>query len=59
VEVTKFLKKVQVEDFYKGQIAHKHMIPTRAARFGGLAPPLPEKLEKMLKATGIEKLYVH
>jgi DEAD/DEAH box helicase domain-containing protein len=59
VEVTKFLKKVQVEDFYKGQIAHKHTIPTRAARFAELDPPLPEKLAKILKGTGIDKLYVH
>ena len=59
MEVTKFLKKVQVEDLYRGQIVHKHMIPTRAARFGDLEPPLPEKLAKILKGTGIDRLYVH
>ncbi|MDD4857847.1 MAG: DEAD/DEAH box helicase, partial [Candidatus Krumholzibacteria bacterium] len=59
MEATKFLKKVQTEDFYRGQISHKHTIPTRAARFGELEPPLPDKLQKILKATGIDKLYVH
>jgi len=59
VEVTKFLKKVQVEEFYQGQVVHKHPIAARAARYGELAPPLPEKLAKILKDTGIEKLYVH
>ena len=59
MEVTKFLKKVQVEDSYHGQIVHKHTIPTRAARFAELDPPLPAKLAKILKGTGIEKLYVH
>jgi DEAD/DEAH box helicase domain-containing protein len=59
VEVTKFLKKVQTEDFYRGQVVHKHPIPARAARYGVLDPPLPEKLAKILKDTGIVKLYVH
>ncbi len=59
MEVTKFLKRVQTEEFYAGQIAHKHTIPARSARFAELSPPLPAALVRLLKDTGVEKLYVH
>ncbi len=59
MEVAKFLKKVEVEDFYRGQIVHRHPIPARRARFGELTPPLPPELAKLLKETGVERLYAH
>lgn len=59
MDVTKFLKKVEVDGFYAGQIAHTHTIPPRRARYADLSPPLPSKLAELLGETGVERLYVH
>ena len=59
MDVTKFLNKISVEDFYREQISHKHTIPVRKAKYAELGQPLPEKLQKVLSRDGIEKLYTH
>ncbi len=59
MDVSKFLKKVTAEDFYHGQVVHKHAIPVRGARYGELTEPLPAELVRVLERDGIEKLYVH
>ncbi|UCF04332.1 MAG: DEAD/DEAH box helicase [bacterium] len=59
MDTGKFLQKIQVEDFYRDQIVHKHTIPLRKARFGKLQEQLPKKLLAVLERSGIERLYTH
>ncbi len=59
MDTKKFLGKIEAEDFYSGQIVHRHTIPARKARFSELERPLPPKLAGVLKRGGIEKLYTH
>ena len=59
MEATKFLKRLETEEFYRGQIVHRHPIPSRVARFGEIDPPLPERLAAILAGTGIKRLYTH
>ena len=44
---------------YAHQIAHIQPLPPRAARFAMPAAPLPDALGGVLRARGIEQLYVH
>ncbi len=59
MDVTRFLQKVTAESLYRGQIVHQHTIPTRRPRYGKPKRPLPERLQKVLRRSGIEKFYIH
>jgi len=59
VDVTRFLQKIAADSLYRGQIVHRHTIPTRKPRYGTPKRPLPERLQKVLRRSGIEKFYIH
>ena len=42
-----------------GRLAHREVLPARAARFADLATPLPDEVRQRLEARGIERLYAH
>jgi len=59
VDVTRFLSAVGSDKSYRGQIVFRKLIPKKGARYGKLSRPLPDKLAKALRKSGIENLYVH
>jgi len=59
VDVTRFLSDVGSDKSYRGQIVFRKLIPKKGARYGKLSRPLPDKLAKALRKSGIENLYVH
>jgi len=59
VDVERFLKSIQSERNYRGQIVLRKVIPRKKARYGELKKLLPGKLEDALKKRGIERLYTH
>lgn len=59
MDVADFLDQVRRQPWYAGQIEHLEEIPPRDGRFADPERPLPEPLQAMLRAAGIEQLYVH
>ena len=58
-DIAAFLADLAQDSAYDGQIVHRRSLPSRAARYALLNPPLPEVLRRRLAATGITRLYVH
>ncbi len=54
-----FLKHLERQPDYHGQIAHVEHLPAREAVFGELSEPLPEAIEDALLKMGIHALYRH
>jgi len=59
MDPSRFVKYLQKQPFYRGQIAHVEHIPPRQARYGQLSRPLPPPLQGALARLGIERLYTH
>lgn len=59
MDVSRFIDRVRVDDFYSDQVAHTHTIPVRRARYADLERPLPAPLAAALRESGIERLYTH
>ncbi|HOJ77830.1 MAG TPA: DEAD/DEAH box helicase [Bacillota bacterium] len=59
MDVQRFLKKLTSDQYYQGQIAFIKELPSREAVYGDVSPPLPETIQRLLLARGIEKLYSH
>ncbi len=58
-DIAAFLADLEQDSAYDGQIVHRRSLPSRAARYALLDPPLPEVLRRRLAATGITRLYMH
>jgi DEAD/DEAH box helicase domain-containing protein len=59
LDVSRFIERLTLEPGYRGQIVHVEEIPEREARYGELKSPLHPKVAKLLKDSGIERLYTH
>lgn len=59
LDVSRFIERLMLEPGYRGQIVHVEEIPEREARYGELKSPLHPKVAKLLKDSGIERLYTH
>jgi DEAD/DEAH box helicase domain-containing protein len=59
VNADHFLARFKRHPEYKGQIVHVEEIPARAARWGKLDVPLPDRLMTALAAQGVKRLYAH
>ena len=59
LDVSIFIERLTLEPGYRGQIVHVEEIPEREARYGELKSPLHPKVAKLLKDSGIERLYTH
>lgn len=58
-DIAAFLADLEQDSAYDGQIVHRRSLPSRAARYALLEPPLPEVLRRRLAAIGITRLYTH
>jgi DEAD/DEAH box helicase domain-containing protein len=59
VNVDKFINHLESADWYDGQIVHVEETPAREARWAGLDPALPPRLQELLAADRIERFYTH
>jgi len=57
--VTEFIRKIENDPDYAGQVSHVESLPAREAVYGRLDDPLPEALRDALGQAGIESLYSH
>lgn len=55
----RFLRQMEADASYRGQIAHVARIPSRAARFADTSLPLDRGLSQRLAESGIRRLYTH
>ncbi len=59
MDVQQFLREVENDRYYRGQIVGTRVIPAREAEYGQLADPLPTLLSDALAKMGITQLYRH
>jgi len=59
MDTSAFLRYIQTQQTYSGQIAHIERIPSREADYAGLDEPLPEKLRECLERQGLSSPYTH
>ena len=59
MDVASFLRHLEQEPWYQGQIVHHEDVPPKGASTGVLEPPLAPRLARTLAASGIESLYTH
>ena len=59
VKVREFVAHLRNLPGYGGQIAHVEGIPPRAAQYGTLSRPLPDRLQDTLNQRGLDRLYTH
>ncbi|MGD9634292.1 MAG: DEAD/DEAH box helicase [Pirellulales bacterium] len=59
MDVAALLKRIQSRSDYAGQLVHVEALPERVGRFAEPGTPLPERLQRLLAAKGIEQLYSH
>jgi DEAD/DEAH box helicase domain-containing protein len=59
MDVAEFLRRIESQPRYAGQLAHVEVIPARAAVHGVPRRPLSPALARLLRAVGIEQLYSH
>lgn len=58
-EITSFLKHVEQQPEYDGQIVHQRTLPMRPASYGAPAADLSDGLVARLESAGITALYTH
>ncbi|NIM20025.1 MAG: DEAD/DEAH box helicase [Candidatus Latescibacteria bacterium] len=59
MDVNRFLSLIRSSGSYDGQIVHAETLSPREADYALLSPPPQERLQRILAAEGIDKLYVH
>lgn len=59
MDVSALLERMKSRPDYAGQLEHVEILPERPGRFAAPQRPLPESLQRMLAARGIEQLYCH
>ncbi len=55
----KYIESVMHERHYREQVVHVHTLEPREAFYKKPDPPLNEKVENVLRKTGIDRLYTH
>jgi DEAD/DEAH box helicase domain-containing protein len=59
MEPSAFVKQIEKQPGYKGQVTHVERLPARKARYGCLDYPLPPALQAALRRSGADRLYTH
>lgn len=59
MDVEGFLRRIQADRRYRGQIVHVEKLPARPARFADPQPGLSSPVRQLLEASGIDRLYIH
>jgi len=59
MDVPDFLRRLELDPDYAGQLTHLETLPAREGNFATPVAPLPGALQEMLAARGIERLYSH
>lgn len=59
MDVSAFLNRVRSRRDYAGQLAHLRELPPRQGQFAQPQSPLPPRLQELLAAHGVARLYLH
>ncbi|NLX54653.1 MAG: DEAD/DEAH box helicase [Planctomycetaceae bacterium] len=59
MDVASFLREIESQPGYAGQLVHVEHLEERAGRYAEPGRPLPDELRHLLAASGIQQLYVH
>jgi DEAD/DEAH box helicase domain-containing protein len=59
MDTAAFVKQIEKQPGYKGQVAHVERLPARKARYGSLDYPLPPALQAALRRSGADRLFTH
>ena len=58
LDIRAFVDQLKTSRF-RDRLVHVTHLPARPPRYGDLAPPLPARLDDLLRRQGIERLYTH